>query len=261
MANDRDDGSKTDSWLKPQAAVSERAPARRSLIESLRPSFFPSLRPSAAPPERRSRTWDPREWEEDKRFVDAMDLIHLGQKRQAFDRLRVLLADDPEHEQGRLAAFHLALELNEIAFITEHAEWAILCEAQTGNRESVCNCYRQTRVTAKTLAWSERTLVTALIAGEKIRDHKVVVDATKMLLMMHPSSPALPRAFIASAEVQLAEGREDLAVRTLENVIARFPLDGLVPLAQRRLEQIKSGEADSPFDVPTGLVSLSDDKK
>jgi hypothetical protein len=43
---------------------------------------------------------------------------------------------------------------------------------------------------------------------------------------------------MASAEVQVREGRPDLAKHTLENLIARFPFDALVGQARRRLAEL-----------------------
>jgi TolA-binding protein len=68
-----------------------------------------------------------------------------------------------------------------------------------------------------------------------------VVDATKFLLAVHPGSAALPKALLACANIQQAEGRADLANQTLRHVVVKFPLDPLSEIARRRLQEIEVG--------------------
>jgi hypothetical protein len=192
---------------------------------------------------RTSRTWDPREWEEDHRFIEAMDRLAQGFARDALTKLLQLYKDDPGHLFGRIQVFTLALQLKMSELILEHAEWALSFHSRHTSAQIAADTYREVRLALPDLVWSEKSLMTALIAGERARDKRVVVDATKLLLRQFPESRALPRAFLASADVQLQEGRPDLARATLKSLIARYPLDPLVPHAERRLQEI-----DRPLD-------------
>ncbi len=190
---------------------------------------------------KRNRTWDPEEWEEDQRFVEAMDLVMQARKREALSKLEALYRDDPGHLYGRLQLFHLALDMKAEDVATAHADWAVEYHTQHSTPQNVCDAYREARTTLPHLKWSERALVQALLGGEKAKDKRVVVDATKQLVHHYPASAAMPRALFAGAQVQLDEGRPDLARNTLRNLIARYPLDPLAELAHRKL-----GELDPP---------------
>lgn len=186
-----------------------------------------------------NRTWDPEEWEEDQRFVAAMDLVQAGDKREAMQKLAALVADDPTHLSGRLQLFQLAAELKVPGHVQPQAEWAIDYYLHHHELQAACDAYRLTRTAVPTLEWQERILINVLIAGDKVKDKRVVVDAAKLLIHHHPNTPAMPRALLAGAQVQEDEGRPDLACLTLQNLIARYPLDPLADMARRRLTEIE----------------------
>jgi predicted Zn-dependent protease len=216
---------------------------------------------------RSSRTWDPKEWEEDHRFVAAMDALAAGAKRDALSKLLQLHEDDPGHLFGRIQLFTIALELKMGGLIAEHAEWALQFHSKNTSAQIAADTYREVRLATPDFEWSEKSLISALLAGDKARDKRVIVDATKLLLRCFPESRALPRAFLSSADVQLEEGRPDLARATLKSLIARYPLDPLVPHAERRLAEIDRPLNSVEDDVrtsrlftlpPTGTGQLPD---
>ncbi len=210
------------------------------VLRGERPSFTPKARIS---PEHDSgantRTWDPEEWEEDQRFIAAMDHLQAGDKREALHNLARLVKDDPGHLSGRLQLFQLAAELKEPSHVQPQAEWAISYYLQHSDPQSACDAYRLTRTAIPTLEWQEKTLVNVLIAGDKVKDKRVVVDAAKLLIHHYPNTPAMPRALLAGAQVQEDEGRPDLASVTLQNLIARYPLDPLADMARKRLADLE----------------------
>jgi predicted Zn-dependent protease len=197
--------------------------------------------------DRVSRTWDPKEWQEDHRFIEAMDKLAAGYKRDALAVLQKLYKDDPGHLFGRIQLFTVALSAGVKDVIEEHAEWALSFHNQHTSPQIVAESYREIRLALPDLKWSEKSLVLALLAGDKAGDGRVVVDATKMLLVQFPQSRALPRAFLSSADVQLAENRPDLARATLKSLLGRYPLDPLVMHAEKKLAQI-----DRPSDAGFG---------
>jgi len=184
------------------------------------------------------RTWDPEEWEEDQRFVEAMDHLQAGHKREALKKLEMLVKDDPKHIAGRIQLFQLAAELKEPKHVQAQADWVIGHYLQAHDLQAACDAYRVSRMALPSLEWSEKTLVNVLIAGDKVKDKRVVVDATKLLIQHHPNTPAMPRALLAGARVQEDEGRPDLARVTLENLIARYPLDPLADMARKKLAEL-----------------------
>jgi hypothetical protein len=185
------------------------------------------------------RTWDPQEWEEDPRFVAAIESLGRGHKREALKDLQALYAAAPEHLYGREQLLALALDLKVVDVIAEHIEWALSFHAQHSPPEKVVETYRSARGALPDFAWSEKALLTIQRVGEKARDNRAVVDAAKTLLVQHPASKAIPRSLLASADAQLREGRPGLARVTLENLLAHYPLDPLVPHAERKLVEVQ----------------------
>ncbi len=185
------------------------------------------------------RTWDPQEWEEDPRFVAAIEALSRGHKRQALSELHALYQAAPGHLYGREQLLSLALELKDTDLIAAHVEWALAFQAQHRSPERAVETYRAARAEVPDFAWSEKALLTAQRMGEKARDNRAVVDAAKQLLVQHPESKAIPRALLATADAQLREGRPGLARTTLENLLARYPLDPLVSYAERKLVEVR----------------------
>ena len=216
------------------------------VLRATRPSMGPKAPEDGGP---NTRTWDPEEWEEDQRFIAAMDHLHAGHKREALQKLAQLVKDDPGHLSGRMQLFQLAAELKEPAHIQQQAEWAIGYYLQHNEPQSACDAYRTTRTAIPTLEWPEKSLVSVLIAGDKVKDKRVVVDAAKLLIHHHPASPAMPRALLAGAQAQEDEGRPDLASVTLQNLIARYPLDPLADMARKRLADLdaRAGRSQRPL--------------
>ncbi len=217
---------------------------RKELKSPVPKTKRPTGKPTGKPaPENDSgtnnRTWDPEEWEEDQRFIEAMDLVQAGDKREAMQKLAALVKDDPTHLSGRLQLFQLAAELKVAGHVQPQAEWAIGYYLQHNELQAACDAYRLTRTAVPTLEWPEKILVNVLIAGDKAKDKRVVVDATKLLIHHHQNTPAMPRALLAGAQVQEDEGRPDLALLTLQNLIARYPLDPLTDRARKRLSELE----------------------
>jgi TolA-binding protein len=192
---------------------------------------------SQAPP--KQRTWDPEEWEEDERFIAALDLIQMNRRSDALKKLRDLHQDDPTHEGARFALFSVGIALKDAEVVEAQAEWVIAQHAHRGEHKELCAAYRDARQAIPHVQWPEKVLISALLAGDKAEEGRVVVDATKLLFHRFPNTAVMPRALLASANVQAREGRTDLACTTLKNIIARYPLDPLCELAQRRLAELQ----------------------
>jgi hypothetical protein len=161
-----------------------------------------------------------------------------GRKIEALLQLEQLLMSTPEHADARREIFNIAAELKLEPRIQQHVDWVLLEQAHGQEHGQLCTTYRGVRMTFPNVGYCERTLIAAMIAGEKTQDGRVIVDVTKLLLRDFPQSEMLPRAFMSSAQVQINEGRPDLARNTLQNLIARFPFDPLTAHARRKLAEL-----------------------
>lgn len=179
-----------------------------------------------------------RVWLEDPLYQDAMDLRSHGRKLDALLLLEQLLERTPDHEYARREVFTIAVEQRLEPRVQAQIDWTLLDHAHTRDFTRLCATYRSVRMAFPNLAFAEKALVAAVFAGDKTQDGRVIVDATKLLLRDYAKSRALPHAFMASAHVQVHEGRPDLAKHTLENLIARFPFDALVVQARKRLAEL-----------------------
>jgi hypothetical protein len=184
-----------------------------------------------------------------------MDLLSRGYKREALARLQQLCDDDENHMEARLQALYLALELGQPGIVDAYLEGSLQYQARKHGPQGTAELYRQVRTAMPDLAFSERVLVSCLLSGEKAKDPRVIVDATKMLLLLFPESVSLPRAFLASAEVQVSQGRPDLGVGTLMNLIQRYPMDALAVIAERRLRELQ-GTTRNSFSPPSRTFDM-----
>ncbi len=238
-------------------------PPTASLINSARPTFNPS---SSNTPERRSlppsqfdsapsterRSLNPlasfkgmlpgssrpEATAEDPRFQNALMLRRQNRKLEAMMALEELRRMKPEYPEARELLFVLAVELGAEDRLRQHADWMLAQQNQQQDLAGVCANYRAVRMACPNLGLAEKTLIAVLVAADKTRDGRAAVDVTKLLLRDFPASVHLPRAFMSSAHVQVAEGRPDLARATLSNLIARFPYDTLAVQAKKKLNEL-----------------------
>ncbi len=178
------------------------------------------------------------EQQDDPRFQDAVLLRRQDRKLDAMLALEDLRRTKPDYPQARELVFTLAVELGAEDRVRKHADWMVAQQNLQQDAQGVCASYRSVRMACPTLSLSEKTLVAVLVSADKTRDGRAAVDVTKLLLRDFPLSTMLPRAFMSSAQVQIVEGRPDLARATLESLLARFPHDTLAVQAKKMLEQL-----------------------
>lgn len=175
--------------------------------------------------------------DEDRRYTQALFLREQGRTRGALLLLDEVCRTSPDHAEARQLLFKLALELHSEEHLRAHVEWVLVYHTQHAQFAQACWVYRNLRMSMPQHVLSERSLLQALVAGDKAGEGRVVIDVTKLLLHSYPESPALPRALYASAHVQHGEGRPDLAKATLQNLVTRFPKDSLAQLARKKLAE------------------------
>ncbi len=175
---------------------------------------------------------------DDPRWVFGRALLDGGRKGEALLKLEELYYVQPEHEPCRIALLDLYLEMRNPMNVAQHADWVVQRHLEANRAAEGCDTYRRVRTTCLNLAWSERALALLTVAGERLRDTQVVVDATKLLLQAFPDSSLLPRALFATAHCQLEGGRPDLARATLQHLTRTFPMDAVAGLASQKLREL-----------------------
>ena len=176
---------------------------------------------------------------DDPRFQNALALRRQNRKLEAMMAVEELTRMKPGYPQSRELLFTLAVELGAEDRLRQHADWMIAQHNQQQNLQEVCTTYRAVRMACPNLIVQEKTLISVLVAADKTGDGRAALDVTRILLRDYPMSSLLPRAFMSSAQVQITEGRPDLARSTLENLIARFPYDTLAVQAKKKLNELR----------------------
>jgi len=215
-----------------------RPPPRSSLPESSPAAPRKTLGPLATLRSMLPGGTKPPAHEEDPRFAKAQTLRQQNRKLEAVITLEELRRFNPDYPQVRELLFEIAVELGAEDRLKAHIDWGLQQHSQQQDHEKVCGIYRKLRNSCPNFGYAEKSLIAVLIASEKEEDARVTLDVTKLLLREFPKSPALPRAVMASALAQIAEGRSDLARATLESLIARFPFDSLAGIARQKLNDV-----------------------
>jgi tetratricopeptide (TPR) repeat protein len=184
------------------------------------------------------KSYPPEAPEGDRYYRHALLLREQGRNAETLAKLEELYRVDPNHKDGRILMQRLACEQGRPELAAQHTEWVLGVHSKRSAYADVCSTYRRTRMAFAELRWTEQSLQQVLMAAERVSESRVVLDATKLLLHQFPQSPVLAQAFYASARVQQAEGRPDLAKTTLQNLINRFPRDPYAEEARRRLLEL-----------------------
>ncbi len=80
------------------------------------------------------------------------------------------------------------------------------------------------------LTLDDRCLLSIMQAAAQLGESELAVATVGTLMQVHPHSSLIPRALWDAAQVQRTAGREDLANKTLDNLVRLFPDD---PFAQQ----------------------------
>ncbi len=170
-------------------------------------------------------------WHEEPDFLLATESIARGDPTAARPVLEQLLANHPQHLEGRLALTRLLLDAGDPA-AGHHASLAI--EHVFPNAPTrASDLFAEFVEVSPQLPLNDRALALVARAAHAERDIPRTFAATRKLMLAHPTSPHVPDAMVAAADLQRQQGREDLARSTLTNLIDMFPG---APAAQRARE-------------------------
>jgi membrane associated rhomboid family serine protease len=174
-------------------------------------------------------------FKEDARYVEAMRLIGQKQKPEAANKLREVLADNRDHEGAREALFRIALETADERRLIIDAGWYLGHASRTGEHGQVVGAYYTLRDRHPNVPVDDRALASVVCSAAALKNHGLVVEATRELMTNFPKSERVPGAMLDAAESQGESGRSDLARKTLENLVASYPNDPAATVAKDRL--------------------------
>jgi len=172
-------------------------------------------------------------WSEEPDFITAAEHVERGDLVAARPVLERLVTARPDHLEGRLALARLLLHDGDPA-AAAHASAAI-DQSYWTNPSRASDLFAEFIEVTPDIALTDSALGHAAQAAHSERDIPRAFEATRRLLLAHPTSPHVPRAMINAAELQRQQGREDLAHRTLENLVEVFPDDPLAVGARELL--------------------------
>lgn len=129
-----------------------------------------------------------------------------------------------------------AIDERQPEHIRQHATDAFVGWNRTGEAARIVATYRSIREQYWELELGEPTLRAVITAAtHKGTDPLVCVDVASQLIRQHPQSGLVPRAMWIAAQGQESLQRHDLARRTLQNLIAAFPMEPLSEQARRKV--------------------------
>jgi tol-pal system protein YbgF len=83
-----------------------------------------------------------------------------------------------------------------------------------------------------------------------LRDFKLAIGSQQTLLKTYPDSPTVPDAMLNIASSQIEMGESATGRKTLEELVARFPISEAAEKAKRRLAALNAPAAAAPAGKP-----------
>jgi membrane associated rhomboid family serine protease len=175
------------------------------------------------------------EWEEDPEYLEASDLLRAGRYTDARRLLRNVLARTPDHAAARDADLKIAAALGERAVV----EPVLVAELDRLSRArrflDVHELYALVEQRIGDVPLTDRALAQVIHAATDQRDVDVAERAMRRLVIEHRDSDLIPKALWETAQAQLAAKRTAEGRRTLEDLVARYPMDPIADEAKRQL--------------------------
>jgi membrane associated rhomboid family serine protease len=179
--------------------------------------------------------------DENPEVAEARGYTRLGNKTAAIAAWEALLRRDPQQPEARRAICELALDVGEPDKARHHASAALVGMVRDGDASMAVVVYGQLVAAGAADQLSERALHDVVRAAIAIDRAPVAVQAVRQLLVDHPYSAFLPGLMFELASVQERHGRPELARRTLEGLVERFPVDAFADRARARLPHLPGG--------------------
>jgi membrane associated rhomboid family serine protease len=175
------------------------------------------------------------EWEEDPEFLEANQLVIAGRYAEARPHVRAVLGRKADHAGARELEIKIAAGLGE-RMVVEPALAPELDRLSRARRFiDVHELYALVEKRMPDLPLSDRALAQVIHAAADQRDVETVERAMRRLVVEHRDSALIPKALFQTAQAQLAAQRRAESRRTLEDLIARYPMDPIAEQAKRNL--------------------------
>ena len=146
-----------------------------------------------------------------------------------------MLARTPDHAAAREADLEIAVALGDRAAVepTLAAELDRLGRAR--RFADVHELYALVEQHLPDLPLTDRALAQVIHAAADQKDVDAVERVMRRLVIDHRDSALIPKALWDTAQAQLAGQRTAEGRRTLEDLVARYPMDPIADEARRRL--------------------------
>ena len=175
------------------------------------------------------------EWEEDPEFLEAKQLVVARKYSDARRLVRSVLARTPDHAAAREADLEIAVALGD----RPAAEPALAAELDRLGRArrfaDVHELYALVEQNLPDLPLTDRALAQVIHAAADQKDVDAVERVMRRLVLDHRDSALIPKALWDTAQAQLAAQRTAEGRRTLEELVARYPMDPIADEARRQL--------------------------
>lgn len=175
------------------------------------------------------------EWTEDPAYLDAVEQLRGGRYPEARKLVREVLANNPEHAGAREAELKIAAALGERTTV----EPALVAELDRLSRaRRFADVHELSTLVERGCAdvpLTDRALAQVIHAAADQQDVDLVERAMRRLVKEHRDSPLIPKALYETAGAQRTAGRTAEANRTLEDLVARYPMDPIAEQAKREL--------------------------
>jgi len=175
------------------------------------------------------------EWEEDPEYLEANQFLLAGRYTDARRLVRSVLARTPDHAAAREADLKIAAALGERAVVEPALATQLDRLSRARRFLDVHELYGLVEQHLPDLPVSDRALAQVIHAAADQKDVDAVERAMRRLVVEYRDSPLVPKALWDTAQAQLAARRTAEGRRTLEDLVARYPMDPIAEQAKRQL--------------------------
>jgi membrane associated rhomboid family serine protease len=175
------------------------------------------------------------DWEEDREFLEANQLIIAKRFADARPLLLNVLVRKPDHAAAREASIRLAAALGDRAALEPVLAGELERLSRDRRYADVHELFVLTDQALPGFPLPDRALAHVIRAACEHKDIACVEHAMRRLVKEHRDSPLIPKALYETAQAQAAAGMSDSARQTLRDLVTRYPMDPVADLAKRNL--------------------------
>ena len=179
---------------------------------------------------------EPADWEENPEVAHALSLQHQGRDVEALAELKKLRATLPRDPTVMEELFLLGLRLEDSEAVEATASEFFVALLRRGEMVDALSQLEAMQKPFAQVALSDRALAGLAKAAFELQRNDLGVDLSKQLLATFPKSPIVPAALVEVGKAQLRAGKIERGRKTLEQVIARYPLDPFASEAEQLLK-------------------------